>query len=214
MGRLIEESAALEAADVDELVGLSRDAIKDGKTTKSEVKELLSSARTATEQAKVDKPENNVSEEDIAALLKQLETNNNGQDEEINHSEDSRHTQAAETNDPEHSKPADDSDEIAAILSQLTDETRLEQKYDNTTNTNEEDSPFPSVSGLSPPSVPESTTDDFSIRLANLKSFQPKTYTGKDRGSINVFVPGIAPTHEDETIHWCGSPFVLLLKLI
>jgi hypothetical protein len=207
---LIEESAALDAADVDELVGLSRDAIKDGKTTKSEVKELLSSARTATEHAKVDNPENNVSEEDIAALLKQLETNNNGQDEELNHSEDSRHTQRAETNDPEQSKPADDSDEIAAILSQLTDEAHLEQKYDNTTNTNEEDSPFPSVSGLSPPSVPESTTDDFSTRLANLKSFQPKTYTGKDRGSINVFVPGIAPTHEDETIHWCGSPCVLL----
>lgn len=191
---------------MNELVGLSKDTSRNGMTSKSEVKELLQSARIATEQSMVDEPSNDVSEEEIAALLKQLETNNGGQDDEIEDTEDSAKPRATISKDPEESKQPDDSDEIAAILSQLKDEASLEQKYDTPNTNGDEESPFPSVSGLSLPSAPTSTTDDFSTRLANLKSFQPKTYIGTDRGSINVFVPGVARTQEeDETIHWCGS---------
>ena len=41
------------------------------------------------------------------------------------------------------------------------------------------------------------TKDHSSVnRLANLKSFKPETknYTGTDRGSINVFDPGLVST--------------------
>jgi hypothetical protein len=204
---LIEESAGLDDADVNELVGLSKAAATEGTSSRSEAKELLHSARTATEQSKVEEQSHDVSDEAIAALLKQLEADNGGQDDGIKDSERSTDPQETKTNDPEESKQADESDDIAAILAQLTDEAHLEQKYETTSTSNDEDSPFPSVSGLSLPSVPTSTTDDFSTRLANLKSFQPKTYTGTDRGSINVFIPGIASTEEDETIHWCGRPY-------
>jgi hypothetical protein len=142
-----------------------------------------------------------VSEEEIAALLQQLE------------SEPEKTAELAFNNDKELSTSQDgvntdklnntETHEIAAILAQLTDAAHLEQKFQDS----ESDSPFPSVSSLSLPSVPkdsESADDDLSARLANLKTFQPKTYTGTDRGSINVFVPGIAKTEEDETIHWCG----------
>lgn len=214
LGKLIEEGAALGEDDVNELVGLSKDAAKSGMTSKKEIRDLLDSARTATEQSKAEEPENNVSDEDIAALLKQLEPTNGGdRDDKIEDFSSSTEAKGADAHTPGDSIEPDDSDEIAAILSQLKDEASLEQKYssDNTTNPNEEqDSPFPSVSRLSLPSVPSTSTtssaDDFSTRLANLKSFHPKTYTGRDKGSINVFVPGIAPTDEDETIHWCGTP--------
>jgi len=211
LGKLIEEGAALDEDDVNELVGLSKDAANSGMASKKEVKELLDSARTATDQSKGEKTEDDVSEEDIAALLKQLEaTNADDRDDKVE--EFSISTQLQGASAPGDSTEPDDSDEIAAILSQLKDEASLEQKYsrENTTNPHEEqDSPFPSVSRLSLPSVAAASTssaDDFSARLANLKSFHPKTYTGKDKGSINVFVPGIAPTDEDETIHWCGIP--------
>lgn len=205
----------MDEDDVNELVALSNNATKSGVTSKAEVKELLDTARVATEQPKVDDPGNHVSEEQIAALLQQLEAAHAGDpDDRIGEEEDSAHPQHAGTHTPRDSKEHDDTDEIAAILAQLKDEAHLEHKYsnDNTTNPpDEESSPFPSVSGLSLPTDPTTPfADDFSTRLANLKSFNPKTYTGKDKGSINVFVPGIAPTDEDETIHWCGIPKVCL----
>jgi hypothetical protein len=175
--------------------------VKDGRTSKPEIIHLLKDARTATEQSKLTQDVNDVSEEEIASLLQQLE------------SEPEKVPEHSFNNDKEPSISheggnidklnADETDEIASILAQLADAAHLEQRFQDP----ESDSAFPSVSGLSFPSVPkgsESADDDLSARLANLKTFQPKTYTGTDRGSINVFVPGIAKAEEDETIHWCG----------
>lgn len=203
----MEESAALNRPDVEELVGLSNTAVKEGTTSKTEVDDLLKRAKAITQEStKQDEDANDISEDDIAALLDQLGKDNwTSVDDPLATSKE-----ISESKEPAHldilyQNPSipDESAEVAAILSQLTDVARLEQKFDESNS----ESPFPSVSELSLPSVPKdgnATDDELSTRLAKLKLFPPKTYTGTDRGSINVFVPGISKTEDDETIHWCG----------
>jgi len=201
LGKLVEESAALNDSDVKELIGLSRTAVKDGMSSKPEADDLLGKAKTATQQPQNPQDTNDISEEEIEALLKQLG------DEPYSAVSDTEGevSKSLEQPDkpPENSSIPDDSAEVAAILSQLTDAAHLEQKFDD----HDSEPASPSTSGLSLPSVPkdnDSTEDDLSARLANLKAFPPKNYTGKDRGSINVFVPGIAKVDDDDSIHWCG----------
>jgi len=197
---LIEESAGLDDNDVTELLGLSRNAAEDGISTKSETQILLKNAKGAMQP--IDS-EREVNEDDVAALLRQLgEEKDTAAPEETENSTDRNPDESAEN-----TGEADDSAEIAAILSQLTDAARLEQQFDDT----DSQANTPTISHLSLPSVPTTTTseeDDLSARLANLKSFKPatpKNYTGTDLGSINVFVPGLAKTQEDESEHWCGN---------
>lgn len=201
----MEESAALSEPDIKELMGLSRTAMREGTTSKSEVNDLLKSAKAATQESqKPEEDSNDISEDDIAALLDQLSKDNGAH---IGHYSNvpgglPESQEAADLSAQDPAAP-DDSAEVAAILSQVTDAARLEQKFDES----DSETPFPSVSGLSLPSLPndaDSTDEDLSTRLARLKTFPPKTYTGTDRGSINVFVPGISKTEDDETIHWCG----------
>lgn len=201
---MVEESAALNEPDLKEFIELSRTAVNEGTSSKSEVDELLNSAKRATQKSQKSEDDlNDINEDDIAALLEQL---HNEQDMVVKSSldapEETPESKKAEAPTPKSNVP-DDSAEVAAILSQLTDAAHLEQKFDES----DSEPPFPSVLGLSLPSVPKdsvSAHDDLSTRLAKLKTFPPKTYTGTDRGSINVFVPGISKTDDDETIHWCG----------
>lgn len=202
LGKLVEESAALNDSDVKELIGLSRAAVKDGRSTKPEVVDLLERAKAVTRQPEENSQEaHDVSEEEIEALLKQL-----GEEPYIEPADSEGETSKShqQTKQPaENPAIPDDSAQVAAILSQLTDAAHLEQKFDD----RDSESATPSTPGLSLPSVPkdgDSTEDDLSARLANLKAFPPKTYTGKDRGSINVFVPGIAKTDDDDRMNWCG----------
>lgn len=172
---------------------------------KAEAHELMKRAqqlKTAQEDT------NDVSEDDIAALLKQLGEDNNNFLEHTS-SEEKDTSEAHATADAKVQRDQDDVAEIETTLSQLRDAARLEQKFDSVVDPDTESS-FPSVPRSIFPSVPKdahSGDDELSTRLANLKTFQPKTYTGIDRGSINVFVPGIAKTEEDETTHWCGMSF-------
>jgi hypothetical protein len=205
LGKLIEDSAALDENDVKDLIGLSRTAVNDGTASKAEVDNLLKSAKTATELSKgLHEESGDVTEDEIAALLEQL-----GNDKELQlptklkspevPSESREYTNIS----PREPKVDDDSSEVAAILSQLGDEARLEQEFEDS----DHESKFPSLSRLSFPSAPKAddlAEDDLSTRLANLKTFGPKTYTGTDRGHINVFVPSLSKT-DDETIHWCGK---------
>lgn len=201
---MVEESAALNEPDLKEFSELSRTAIIEGTISKSEVDELLNSAKRATQKSQKSEDDlNDISEDDIAALLEQL---HNEQDvvsrKSLDAPEETPESKKADAPAPKSNVP-DDSAEVAAILSQLTDAAHLEQKFDES----DSEPPFPSVLGLSLPSVPKdsvSAQDDLSTRLAKLRTFPPKTYTGTDRGSINVFVPGISKTHDEETIHWCG----------
>jgi hypothetical protein len=204
---LVEESAALNETDVKELIGLSRSAVEDGKASKPEVDDLLRSASAGTRSSKVQEDSNDIGEDQIAALLDQLRKDNETSAEcatEFTPKGTSNSTQVT-NNSLQNPLILDDSAEVAAILSQLTDAAHLELKFDES----DSESQFPAASGLSLPSVPkdtDSTDDDLSSRFAKLKSFPPKTYTGTDRGSINVFVPGISKTDDDETTHWCGMP--------
>ena len=192
--------------DITELIGLSRTAVKEGTSSMSEVDDLLRTAKTATHESQKSEGDlNDISDDDIAALLEQL---HNEQERVANKSLDApEETPELEKADvPTHkSNVPDDSAEVAAILSQLTDAAHLEQKFDES----DSESPFPSVPRLSLPSVPkdsDTADDDLTTRLAKLKTFPPKTYTGTDPGSINVFVPGISKTDDDDTIHWCCMP--------
>ena len=192
--------------DITELIGLSRTAVKEGTSSMSEVDGLLRTAKTATQEPQKSEGDlNDISEDDIAALLEQLR---NEQERVANKSLDApEETPELEKADvPTHiSNVPDDSAEVAAILSQLTDAAHLEQKFDES----DSESPFPSVPRLSLPSVPkdsDTADDDLTTRLSKLKTFLPKTYTGTDPGSINVFVPGISKTDDDDTIHWCCMP--------
>ena len=194
----------MDEPDVKELIELSRTAVKEGTSSKSEVDDLLKNAETATQESQKSEDDlNDISEDDIAALLKQLRKEQETMaSESLDAPEETPELEKTDAPTPKSNIP-DDSAEVAAILSQLTDTAHLEQKFDET----DSESPFPSISGLSLPSVPNdsaSADDDLSTRLAKLKTFPPKTYTGTDRGSINVFVPGISKTDDDETIHWCG----------
>ena len=208
---MVEESAALNDSDVKELIGLSRTAVKEGTSSKPEVHDLLEKAKTATQQPQNPQDTNDISEEEIEALLRQLGdepyTATSDAEGEVSKS----HEQVDKPS--EDSAIPDDSAEVAAILSQLTNAAHLEQKFDD-----QDSGPAtPSTPGLSLPSVPkdtDSTEDDLSARLANLKTFPPQNYTGKDRGSINVFVPGIAKVDDDESIHWCGRISSTIRKLI
>jgi hypothetical protein len=203
----------LDDSDVNELVGLSTAATKQGISSQSETAKLLKAAQSATEGSKNIEPDtNDVSEDDIAALLKQLGEDQANQeipsDNPPPYTE--RNEQAEETgNETQHkSTKEDDSDEVAAILSQLTDAARLEQKFKDS----DTESTLPSVSTLSLPSVPTNAEEDFTLRLANLKSFAPQTanYTGREKGTINVFVPGLAKTQDDESMDWCGIRYSYL----
>lgn len=170
---------------------------------------LLEKAKAATQQAETSHETHDVGDEEIEALLKQLgdEPYTELTDPEGEIPESHEHS----GHPPENPAIPDDSAEVAAILSQLTDAAHLEQKFEDP----DSESATPSIPGLSLPSVPkdsESTEDDLSARLANLKAFPPKTYTGTDPGSINVFIPGIAKTDYDDSIHWCGilpTPFLV-----
>ena len=180
--------------DVKELIGLSRTAVKEGTSSKPEVDNLLKSAKTATQEShKSEDDLNDISEDDIAALLEQLRNEpETASSMSLDAPKETPELEKADAPTPT-SNVHDDSAEIAAILSQLTDAAHLEQKFDEP----DSESPFPSVSGLSLPSGPtdsDTADDDLSTRLAKLKTFSPKTYTGTDRGSINVFVPGISKT--------------------
>ena len=163
--------------------------------------QLLEKAKIVAQQAETSQKTHDVSEDEIEALLKQLGdepyTELAGPGGEIPKShEHSEHP-------PENPAIPDDSAEVAAILSQLADAAHLEQKFEDP----DSGSATPSIPDLSLPSVPkdsESSEDDLSARLANLKAFPPKTYTGTDPGSINVFIPGIVKTDDDDSIHWCG----------
>lgn len=196
----MEESAALNDQEVTELLGLTRNAVKEGVESKSETKDLLKDARSATDESKRGEDETKeVSEDDIEALLEQIgeaKVKTTDTLDETNGKGDEPTSSTAEL---------DDSEEIAMILSQLTDAARLEQQFKG----DNRDVDFPSVSGLSLPSVPkdESGDDDFNARLANLRSFKPSTwnYTGTDPGTINVFIPGMAKAADDESEHWCGK---------
>ena len=201
MGKLVEESATLNDSDVKELIALSRTAVKQGTMSKPDVKDLLEKANEAT-QSQNPQVTNDVSEEEIEALLKQLgnepytATSDAGGEVSKSHEETDK--------PPDNTPIPDDSAEVAAILSQLSDAAHLEQKFED----HDSEAVNPSTPGLSLPSVPkepDSTEDDLSARLANLKAFPPKNYTGTDRGSINVFLPGISKAEEDDSIHWCGT---------
>jgi hypothetical protein len=203
----VEESAALNRPEIDRLVELSNAAVKQGTTRTTEVNDLLKRAKAATrESIKQDEDSNDISEDDIAALLDQLGQNSwTSVDDSLGTPKELSGSKEPADLDILSQNPSipDDSAEVAAILSQLTDAAHLEHKF----NESNSESPFPSVSELSLPSVPKdegATDDDLSTRLAKLKLFPPKTYTGTDRGSINVFVPGISKTVDDETVHWCG----------
>jgi hypothetical protein len=201
----VEESAALDKDDADEVIGLSTSAVKNGMTSKAETDDLVKSARAATEQSKnVEEDTNDISEDDIAALLKQL-----GEDNEtfLDHTSPEPKDTAEQQGPPGADQKAKDDAEIETTLSQLRDAARLEQKFDE--DDSDSESGFPSVPGSLFPSVPKDTDsadDELSTRLANLKTFHaPKTYTGVDPGSINVFIPGISKTEEeDQTVDWCG----------
>jgi hypothetical protein len=202
--KLIEESAALNDPDVTELIELSQSSVKRGTASSAEVHDLVKQAKQATGASKtITEDHQDISEEEIATLLKQLDDESK-REGEIEPEPDAEKKPSVLTNPTQ----PDDSAEIARILSQLTDAARLEQKFEDS----DSESQFPSVSRLSLPSVPkdedeaDNTDDDLSARLANLKSFTPNNYTGTDRGSINIFIPSVAKTEEDETIHWCGMP--------
>ena len=170
-------------------------------SSRSETDDLLKEAKVATaESNSEERKSHDVNEDDVAALLKQL---GDDKEEKLINARSESHETTHDSSQKQH-RVEDDSTEVAAILSQLTDEARLEQKFEES----DSESPFPSVSKLSLPSAPnetDSTEDELSSRLANLRSFPVKNYTGIDRGSINVFVPGIAKMDNDETIHWCGN---------
>jgi hypothetical protein len=197
----------LNDPDVKELMGLSRTAVKEGTSSKSEVDDLLKSAKTATQESQRSEDGlNDISEDDIAVLLEQLRNEQETvADKSLDAPEDNPESEKPDAPTSKSNVP-DDSAEVAAILSQLTDASHLEQKFDES----DLESPFPSVSGLLLPSVPKDSDDDLATRLAKLKTFPPKTYTGTDRGSINVFVPGISKTDDDETIHWCGMALLIV----
>ena len=189
-----------------ELLGLSEDANKDGLSTKAETADLMRSAKIATQSsAHAKSQENDVSEEEIAALLKQLCEEKGVEDPTTSGKIRDQPDVSGQDKAGALAEP-DDSAEVAAILSQLTDAARLEQQFEDN---NAKD--VSTISHPSLPSVPTTTSeeDDFTLRLANLKSFKPETknYTGTDRGSINVFVPGLVSTQDDESEHWCGITF-------
>jgi ANCHR-like B-box zinc-binding domain len=183
----VEESAALDPHEVFELLDLSKQSAQRG-TSREEITELLSSAREAS-QGRAEDEEHEVTEDEIAALLQQLDV------QETPHS-DILFTQSTSPQPDAASREVDSSDEVAALLAQLTDAARLEPSIPDETT----DSPPP----FDLPSVPRDADpdNDFASRLSRLKSFTPetKTYTGTDLGSINVF---IANKEKDESVHWC-----------
>ena len=170
----------------------------------------MEKAKTATQEPHNPQDTNDISEEEIEALLRQLGDEPYTPTPDAEGEVSKSHEQVDKPS--ENSAIPDDSAEVAAILSQLTDAAHLEQKFDD----QDSEPATPSTPGLSLPSVPkaESTEDDLSARLANLKTFPPQNYTGKDRGSINVFVPGIAKVDDDDSIHWCGRISSTIRKLI
>jgi hypothetical protein len=201
LGRLIEETAALNEPDVKELVRLSTNILQDSISSKPEADDLLKRARLATQESNKNGDNvDEISEDDIAALLKQL----GDEHENLQTLEDHSEPQKAASKDAVQKFTDDDSAEVAALLSQLTDAAHLEQKFEDSGP----ESPYPSISKTFLPSVPkdaDDTVDELSNRLAKLKTSPPKNYTGTDRGSINVFVPGLSKLDDDETIHWCGE---------
>ena len=198
---MIEESAALKESDVNELIELSSSAVKQGTTSKAEVEDLLQEAKQVTREPKnLEQEPAEISEDEVNALLRQLRNRSeNIEEKESNMLKE--FLVPSEVREP--AQVADDSVEIEAILSQLTDAVHLEKS----TEESDSESELPSVSGFSLPSVPNeirSTDDDLKARIASLKSSFPKNYTGRDLGSINVFVPGLSSAEEDDVIHWCG----------
>jgi hypothetical protein len=200
---LIEESSGLNESDAKELVRLSTTTLRDGIPSKPEVDDLLARAKLATQESNnVEDSVNEISDDDIAALLKQLCGGHENLETLEGHS-GSQETAAVKDADPKFTDP-DDSAEVAALLSQLTDAAHLEQKFEDS----DPEPPCPPDSELSLPSVPKDSddaVDELSNRLAKLKTSPPKNYTGTDRGSINVFVPGLKKPEDDETTNWCGE---------
>ena len=207
LGKLVEESAALNDEDVKELIGLSSDAVKKGKTSLPEAQKLLREVETAKRESHSGHDE--VSEDEIAALLKQLGDNN---DEDNIPSQDPSKTSNddIEKQDPPDKKGPgnDDSEEIAAVLSQLADEAHLESKFEESSSS----SPFPSVSKLPLPSLSSDTADDdFLSRISNLKNLSAST--GKS-GVINTFIPSLAKPEDEDMENWCGMSFLGMWRLI
>lgn len=205
LGKLIEESATLDESDVPELLGLSNAAVKDGAAAKHEAENLLKEGKSVTEQLKAGETnQNDVSEEEVAALLKRLEDSTGKTPFGLSETPQDR-SQSQGIEKPAEECP-DEAADVAAILAQLTDEAKVDQDFEES----ESESGLPCL-----PSVPKDTgsigEDELSTRLANLKSGGPKNYTGTDRGSINVFVPSVAKTDDDETEHWCGSPITVVI---
>lgn len=199
---MIEESAALNEPDVKELVGLSTTTLQNAMLSKPEADGLLERARLATQESKILDNADEISEDDIAALLKQLCDGNENLEALDGHSGPQNPGDGKDV-DQKFTEP-EDSAEVAAILSQLTDAVHLEKNIEDS----DTESLYQSASKLSLPSVPkdaDDTVDELSNRLAKLKAFPSTNYTGTDRGSINVFIPGLSKTEPDETIHWCGK---------
>ena len=202
--------------DVKELIGLSSDAVKKGNTSLPEARKLLHEVENAKRETKSGDGEE-VSEDEIAALLKQL---GEGEDDNDESNVTVQETPGDKSNDGEEKLERseeglpgkDDSDEIAAVLAQLTDEARLESKFEDSSS----ESPFPSVSKLPLPSLPSLSTDtaedDLLSRISNLKNLSTASSKKTSKpGVINTIIPSLAKRDEDDDMeNWCGTLLHLL----